>query len=431
MRALSKICLLIVFAAFSFSARESYSQPRNEKTSTEIQQGTPVIPPGASVVFPPGVSDEEKVAYLKLEFGNKAEHGITNNFIYIYDTTNHYALWTALLCENVNEAFEKFANAVGFKAKPVDEKMIVVIFANKDDFERYASFQIKDFTTLKNKPIGYYNHGFNRMTVFDVTQTERNKIVQEKKRSVSEVSAEILSQKDGYQTLSVIVHEAAHQVSYNRGLFHRNGCDPLWAVEGLAMLFEAPIGTLEEGGWKVEYDFGPNLDRVKEFQHLVAKRSDGAQFLRDIVASEQIKAEIEGDYAASWALFSYLYKKFPKRLAAYLNHIAKTERKRSTPQDYVAEFESFFTNDWDRLFQEICYFVNDIENDPESFTWKPTKAELRKIKATEKKAEREAKKAAAEKKKAEKEDAEKNKQKDARNEVENKNDNNRSVALNK
>ncbi len=342
---------------------------------------------------------EERIAKLLEEFGVNARYGVTNNFIYIYDTTNYYALWAAMLCERVEQTFGQFTKYIGFREAELTEPMVVILFVNKADYEAYAKKNLPGYESSQNKAIGFYASGSNRMTTFDVTQTVRNMGgVEEGKRTLAEVASEILEHPQGFESLSVIVHEATHQVSYNRGLFNRFGKNPDWAVEGLAMLFEAPIGEIEDGGWKVETDFGPNLRRVEEFQRFVANKKGGAQFLRSIVSLEDVNGDVEGSYAASWALFTYLYKKFPRRLAGYLNYNASIDRQSYPVDRRILEFESFFTNDWNRLYQEVCAFVTAIQQDPDSFTWRPTEDELKKIRKQEREAQREAKAKEAEEK---------------------------------
>lgn len=311
---------------------------------------------------------EETVRKLLDEFGPNARWFVSDRFIFIYDTTYVYASWCALICERVEETYEKFVHYLGVGQEPLTEPMIVVFFTNKQDFQDYATKNMKDYASTTNKPVGFYSSGSNRAAFFDITQKDKE-IVEDKtikNVSLEEASTNILSSREGMETLSVIVHETTHQVSYNRGLFNRYGKNPTWAVEGLAMLFEAPVGEIKDGGWKVTTDFGPNLDRIRAFQQFVRRNND-KQPLRKIVAAEEINGDVPGAYELSWALFSFLYKRYPNRLARYLYYNAQQQRESYSVAERIAEFEAFFTNDWDTLYMKVCEFVDEIEQNPDLF----------------------------------------------------------------
>lgn len=323
---------------------------------------------------------EERVSKLLEEFGPNARYGITDHFIVIYDTTDYFASWCALVCERVEETYRHFTRRLGVGWVELSEPMPVILFTNKEDFTSYATKNLPGFASSTNKAVGFYSSGSNRTAFYDLTQTERNKTDEvDKKKSLEKVATEILSQPQGKEALSTIVHEATHQVSYNHGLFNRSGASPTWAVEGLAMLFEAPVGDVKDGGWKVTSDFAPNLRRIAEFQSYAREARETAP-LRKIVAKEKISTDSRGDYPLSWALFSYLYKKYPSRLAEYLYYNACQDRQTYTVTERINEFETFFTSDWDRLYSEVCAFVNELEANPESFMTMEPVEQMKKVK---------------------------------------------------
>ena len=115
------------------------------------------------------------------------------------------------------------------------------------------------------------------------------------------------------------------------------------------------------------------MRRIREFQQFA--RSSTENPLRRVVSSESINGDVPGSYEASWALFSYLYKKHPKRLAGYLYHTASQRRSSYPALTRINEFETFFTDDWDRLYQEVRAFVDELEKNPYSFLPQPPKEE--------------------------------------------------------
>ena len=342
-----------------------------------------------------GKSVEEIVQKLLDEFGPNAYFGTSKHFIYIYDVTNYFASWVALLSERVENVYEHFAKYLGVGMTELKEPMVVIIFTNEGDFVKYMTKNDPSYASRVNKPVGVYIHGTERncAVFYDITQTDRTKTAADfKNMSPEDVVLQILAHPQGKSTLTTIIHEVAHQVSYNRGLFNRLGKSPTWAVEGLAMLFEAPVGGPEVGGWKVTSDFGPNLRRIMEFQQYAGKKQNqGGIVLRNVVCLEDISGDTEGSYALSWALFSYLYKCYPDRLAKYLYGTATTRRDSYTRSDRIADFEYCFTNNWDRLWMEVCAFVNMLETNPDSFSMdmnrEPKKKQKKSKKTDEKKKE--------------------------------------------
>ena len=318
---------------------------------------------------------EETIAKLLDEFGSNARFGVTEHFIFIYDTTNYFAQWVALICERVETTYEKYVRYMGIGQTELDEPMVVLIFTNKQDYEAYATKNFTEYASLKNKPIGFYSSAKNRIALYDLTESDKTKVEDfTQKRTLEEVATEILSQPKGMETLSVIVHETTHMVSYNRGMFGRTSKNPTWALEGLAMLFEAPVGEIKDGGWNVTYDFEANRARIREFQQYAKSTTENA--LRRVITSETINGDVPGSYEISWALFSYLYKKYPRRLARYLYATAGMQPRESYPvNERAAEFEECFTSDYDKLYKELCAFVDELEKNPELFMAAPPQEE--------------------------------------------------------
>lgn len=310
---------------------------------------------------------EETILKALDEFGPRARFAATDHFIFIYDTNDHFAQWVALICERVETTYEKFVYNSGLGQIELTAPMIVFIYAHQQDYEDYAKKNFTEYASLKNKPIGFYASEKNRIALYDMTGIGSKPVEDPAaKRSLEEVATEILTQPKGMETLSAIVHETTHMVSYNRGLFSRTGKNPTWALEGLAMLLEAPVGEIEDGGWNVTVDFGPNKSRIAEFQRYVKSTKENA--LYKIITSETINGDVPGSYEISWALFSYLYKKYPNRLARYLYETAGMQPRESYPvADRALEFAACFTDEYDKLYAELCAFVDELEKNPDSF----------------------------------------------------------------
>ena len=309
---------------------------------------------------------ESELEKLLEEFGPNARYFCTNYFIYIYDVSDAYAKWCSALVENAANAYVTFARRLKLPIQPIEEPMIVVIFSRKEDYEAYArKVAGSEFDAAKNKPIGFYSTSSNRSVFYDMTGVEKSKTIDEKsnvtrKTTLEEVAAEILKRDPAEENLSVIVHETARQISYNLGLFARDGENPKWAIEGLAMLFEPPCGPTKFGGWKPDKDFPINKRRILEFKAYEQNSAD-ARPVRRCVELERILDDEPCAYPLSWAIFYYLYKHYPKELAYYLYYCRMQEpRMAYSDTARVMEFEYFFGDDWDGMYLQLKVYVESL-----------------------------------------------------------------------
>ena len=311
---------------------------------------------------------DEFVKKLLDEFGPDARFGMTPRFIMVYDTTDAYALWCATLLENVASTYEAFVSRVRLVEDGLSDPMVVFLFAEK---ERYEEFLRKttgsEFENEENRPVGFFDHGSNRCVFFDLTGEEQNRVDKTERRTLEQVASDVLKQPNGDQNLSTVVHEGAHLVSFNYGLFSRQGENPSWAVEGLSMLFEAPSGEPKDGGWKVidekakKIVFPINKRCLMEFQHYVATTTD-SQPVKKCVGLEKIRGDEPCSYPISWAVFYYLYRNNPKLLARYLTDSAAVQpRLAYSSRERVYEFAYYFGDDWDGMYLELRAFADALE----------------------------------------------------------------------
>ncbi len=307
---------------------------------------------------------ESELTKLLAEFGPTARYFYTNYFIYIYDTSDAYAKWCSTLVENAANAYLTFARKLKLPIQPIEEPMIVVIFSRKEDYEAYLKKVAgSEIDNAKTKPLGFYSTGANRSVFYDMTGVEKTiteKTNVTKKTTLEEIATAILKRPHAQENLSVVVHEATHQIAYNLGLFDRGSENPAWAIEGLAMLFEPPCGAIKFGGWKPEKDFPINKQRVLEFKAYERSSAD-ARPVRRCVELDRISGEEPCAYPLSWAIFYYLYKHYPKELAYYL-YYCRMQTPRTTYSDVerVTEFEYFFGDDWDGMYLQLKVFVESL-----------------------------------------------------------------------
>ncbi len=300
---------------------------------------------------------------LRAEFGPGFETVSTERYLFIHNVSDAYVDWCARLFEKVADAFEKFAVKNKLPTTERVEPMVVVIFATQRQFFEYAARE----TPSPDKLAAYYNMRTNRVALYDLSGAESSRAADdaepERRRRTFQETKEFLSRPNAAFNVATIVHEASHQVAFNRGLFLRTGPLPFWAVEGLALTFETPNGRASQGGWNFTGSFPKNERQLERFRQYAATTRQRDP-LRSLVAAQNIgdaRDDVEGFYAASWALFYYLYKRRPNELAAYLRETsAKPPFVAYPAEDRIVDFEKHFGDDWEKLTENLLRFVRRL-----------------------------------------------------------------------
>ena len=304
------------------------------------------------------LGDVRKAIAKKLleEFGDEFNVKSTERYLFVYDTSEGYVDWCARLFESLEDGFRRFAVKNELNLKERVEPMIVVVFATKNEFVHYASQE----TAGADKIAAYYNMQTNRVALYDLSETEGTRYALSKRRRESLETREFLSRPNAAFNVATIVHEATHQIAFNRGLFLRFGPVALWSVEGLSLLFETPNGKASQGGWGYRSSFPTNERQLALFKNF-AKTTQQRDPIRDLIRQDSFMNDVQGSYSTSWALFYYLYKKQPKELAKYLNELAsKPPCVVYAPEERIADFEKYFGDDWDKLTQSLLRFVRRL-----------------------------------------------------------------------
>ncbi len=290
------------------------------------------------------------------EFGEGFQVKTTEHFIFVSDASEGYVDWCGRLFESLEEGFRLYARRNGIELTDRGEPLIVVVFARQTEFIRYASVE----TGSPDKLAAYYNMQTNRVALYDLSNVEGTGVSasSRRRRSTLVETREILSRPNAAFNVATIVHEATHQIAFNRGVFLRTGPVALWAAEGLSLVFETPNGHATQGGWGFRGSFPKNERMINLFRSKIDSMEDP---FRTIVAQENFYQNLEGSYAASWALFYYLYKKNPNALAKYMSHIASKSPCVVYPaQDRLKDFEEFFGDDWEKTTAAVKRYVKRL-----------------------------------------------------------------------
>jgi len=270
-----------------------------------------------------------------------------DRFLFVYDTSDAYVEWIGALLEQVALAFEKFAAKLEFELDELNEPLVVVVLATREEFDAY-SIQLRGETQNLENTTGFYFHRLNRSVVYDRTGVEVGRDDRDSRRGeysrrqINEEARRIMSRDSASANAGTIVHEATHQLAYNYGFFSRDFHAPDWAVEGMATLFE-PTNDESPLGWRFRNVFPVNRSRLYDFQQYAQERPDLA-ILDEVILSDRFAEQVDDvGYAASWLAFYYCYRKRPKDLARFLKTIAAKQPNEPYLQgDRIDDFEEAF-----------------------------------------------------------------------------------------
>lgn len=276
------------------------------------------------------------------------------SFLFVSNAFDGYVEWCARLFERLEKGFDLYAEKTGLKTTRRETPLVAIIFARQSEFIRYASAE----TPSAEKLAAYYNMETNRVALYDLSNPQGVGLENERRRSRLNETREILSRPNAAFNVATIVHEATHQLCFNRGVFLRTGPSPLWAAEGMALCFETPNGMATQGGWGFRGAFVKNERMLSLYRAYAPQMKDP---YRKLVAQEGFYENIEASYAASWALFYYLSKRRERELADYLNAVSQKKTCAVySPQERLDDFTAIFGDDWDRLTGDVARYLKRL-----------------------------------------------------------------------
>lgn len=271
----------------------------------------------------------------------------TRHFLAISNAEESFSQRRLGNCELLYTIFWDHFRAKGFSLREPPSKLMVAMFDSQAGFNAYLN--------RKESPliIGMYHPLSNRFVVYDYGQNEvLLSVKSQAERQARQIHSHLDRQRvlgavqrraDEFRTganICTVMHEVAHQLSFNCGMLNREGDVPFWLAEGLACYCEAT----ENGSWQGIGELCPlrlktlhtvlsGNGRLIDLPRLLT-RDDWMPSLRD----EQTTLLA---YAQSWALFRMLLEEQPLNMRAYLKQIySRTIRDRR-----LADFEQAFGRD--------------------------------------------------------------------------------------
>lgn len=228
---------------------------------------------------------------LQREFGPKFDVTATGHFLVVHPAGQKQQ-WASRF-EDMYRSFLMYFRIRGVSLKEPEFPLVAIVFANAEDFRRYAA---ADGTTSMTNMLGYYSPMTNRVVMYDVGDGKANGA----------------QTKQNYST---ILHEASHQSAFNTGIHSRWSPPPRWVAEGLGTMFEAP-GVGNSRAFPTQSD-RINRGRLRDFKALRKSRKPAA-FAELLTSDAPFSRNPTAAYAEAWALTFYLVETMPRDYARYL-----------------------------------------------------------------------------------------------------------------
>jgi hypothetical protein len=230
-------------------------------------------------------------------------------------------------CELLYTLFWDHFRRRGFRLHAPQTKLMVAIFDSPAGFNAYLGR--KESSLI----VGMYHPFTNRLVLYDYGQNEKYLVMKEqaeqqarhilsqpdRQRSVETVQRRAQDVRTGIN-ISAVMHEVAHQLSFNFGLCNRDGDVPFWLAEGLACYCEAT----DNGSWQGIGELNPQ--RLLCLRTLLDNKGKLLPLTELITRDDWMRATPDGQigllaYAQGWALFRMLMEEQPQHVSNYLKQI--------------------------------------------------------------------------------------------------------------
>jgi Protein of unknown function (DUF1570) len=242
--------------------------------------GSGSLVPGQEAKAPGGATDAEEIAKVEklardARLGS-LHHTRSAHFLAVGDAPEPHQRQALTLCEALGEAFLVHFRRRGFTLEYPDRRLTVIALRDQDSYAALLG-------EAPGKDVGgHYDLETNRLVIFDFRPQQ-----------------EALAAQAARVNLFTLVHETAHQLSFNTGILNRQADVPVCVSEGLATYVE-----LWRPGVKNAIG-GVNRPRMEALRQAVDWIQIG-DLLADDTAFEPKTGQLA--YAESWLLVHYLLR---------------------------------------------------------------------------------------------------------------------------
>lgn len=265
---------------------------------------------------------DEMGRQLQGELPGGFEIHTTQHFVICHNTSRAYAQWCGALFERLYKGFDNFWSRRGFDLSEPEFPLAALVFA---DQKSYADYTQREVVGGAGAIIGCYSLRSNRMMMYDLTGVAGLRRPGDRRTSPAQIE-QMLSRPEAERTVATVVHEATHQIAFNRGLQTRYADVPRWFSEGLAMYFETPDLNSAKG-WRTIGAVNPS--RLSTFREYVSQSRPSDSLLTLLCDDQRCR---DGDqkrasaaYAEAWALNYFLLRHRPKQYLAYVKLLSEKQ----------------------------------------------------------------------------------------------------------
>lgn len=219
----------------------------------------------------------------------------TNHYLYIYNTSEEFALATSRILESMLPGVMLHGKAKQIEVKEPTLPLVVVMFATEEQFQKHRR--------MPAGVVAYYHTLSNRVFMYEQSR-------------LSDVRPDLAVQ----QALATIAHEGAHQILHNIGVQQRLSLWPMWLSEGLAEYF-APTTAGERLRWKGAGEV--NDVRMFELEQYIKSRAAEKPDGQLIEHTTQAARLTSTGYATAWSLTHYLAKNKRAEFNDYVKRMSR------------------------------------------------------------------------------------------------------------
>lgn len=208
--------------------------------------------------------------------------------------------------DNVGKVFENYAEDIGLELTPPRYPLVMLIFETDEAFNEYARSISKGRGLSAGRISGFYSSQTNYLSL----------------------------RLDECYSFDVPLHEAIHQLVYNRGFYHRVAPIPSWFNEGIATGFEGDGEKINGGPKRIHTKYSLLSQYAKKLNWKDVISSD-TPFFGDVLAGEA--------YTHAWSLHWLLLTKYPEEYKKYLELLSSKQALiKDSAETRIKDFETTF-----------------------------------------------------------------------------------------
>lgn len=271
---------------------------------------------------------------LQQELGGDFEVSATSSYLIATPRGSGEAWGKRFL--QLHAAFVRFFATRGWALRQAEFPLVAIVYPNQQAFLQQSRQQ---GVAVDARTLGYYSEMNNRMMLFQ-------------QHAVESV---------WHDTDRTVLHESTHQLAFNLGVHQRLADTPLWAIEGLASLFEAPGFAFASD--KAEVGMRVNRARLQTWQEMSLDMKGTLAFLEQMIVDDRVfQRDPDHAYALSWAIALFLAERDSNRYTNYLAKLARLKPNREySAGERSRDFREVIGADAGMLLTQIDRFLSQVE----------------------------------------------------------------------